>query len=109
MVDHHIDESLLCTKRQAKLRFRESILNSWGSLCAYCGSPGDTLDHVRPRCRGGRSDWTNLVCCCAECNRAKGSEQDWLHWYRQQSWWSPHRETSIQLWVSEAAQELGIP
>ena len=53
MVDHQIDGSSLLTKRQAKKQFREGILNSWGSLCAYCGRPGDTLDHVRPRGRGG--------------------------------------------------------
>jgi len=104
MVDHQIDGPHLLTKRQAKQRFREGILNSWGSLCAYCGKPGDTLDHVRPRCRGGRSDRSNMVCCCAACNRAKGSELDWRAWFRRQSAWSPRREAAIRLWVEADSQ-----
>jgi 5-methylcytosine-specific restriction endonuclease McrA len=32
-----------------------------------------TLDHVVPRCRGGLSTWENLVACCRDCNRRKGS------------------------------------
>lgn len=103
MVDHHIDGSSLLTKRQAKLKFREGILSSWGSLCAYCGRPGDTLDHVRPRSRGGRTDRTNLICCCTACNRAKGSELDWRRWFRQQSWWSPYREHAIQRWLNASS------
>lgn len=99
MVDHRIDGSRLLTKRQAKQQFREGILNSWGCLCAYCGRPGDTLDHVRPRSRGGRTDQSNLVCCCAACNRAKGSTLDWTAWFRQQSWWCPRREAAIHRWL----------
>lgn len=109
MVDHHIDGSDLWTKCQAKQRFRWSILNSWRLQCAYCGKPGDTLDHVRPRSRGGRSDRSNLVCCCATCNRLKGSTLDWRAWFRQQNWWCPQRETAIQFWVEEAQWEWGEP
>lgn len=41
--------------------------------CAYCGKYGDTVDHVIPRCQGGRSTWLNCVAACAKCNgRKKG-------------------------------------
>lgn len=41
--------------------------------CAYCSDQwADTIDHVVPRSRGGRHEWTNLVAACAPCNRRKG-------------------------------------
>jgi len=99
MVDHHIDGSFLCSKRHAKLLFRQGILSSWGSRCAYCGGPAMTLDHVRPRCRGGHTVARNLIAACGECNRAKGSVLDWVAWFRDQPFWSPEREADIWMWV----------
>src|SRR6201995_4818556 len=40
--------------------------------CAYCGTKADTIDHVRPRPRGGTHVWTNVVAACARCNHRKG-------------------------------------
>lgn len=31
-----------------------------------------SLDHVIPRCRGGKLTWTNTVCSCLSCNYRKG-------------------------------------
>jgi 5-methylcytosine-specific restriction endonuclease McrA len=31
-----------------------------------------TCDHVVPRSRGGRTEWSNIVTCCIPCNRRKG-------------------------------------
>lgn len=39
--------------------------------CAYCGGYGDTVDHVMPRCQGGRTEWTNVVVACSSCNSKK--------------------------------------
>jgi 5-methylcytosine-specific restriction endonuclease McrA len=33
-----------------------------------------TLDHVVPKCKGGRSTWDNLVACCHPCNNRKGDK-----------------------------------
>jgi 5-methylcytosine-specific restriction endonuclease McrA len=32
-----------------------------------------TLDHIRPRSRGGRNTWGNTACACAPCNHRKGN------------------------------------
>ncbi|MBW2095091.1 MAG: HNH endonuclease [Deltaproteobacteria bacterium] len=44
--------------------------------CQYCGRkfpPEElTYDHVLPRSRGGKTEWSNIVTCCVECNRRKG-------------------------------------
>ena len=101
MVDHHIDGSVLCTKRFAKLRFREGILTSWGRACAYCGQAAATLDHVRARRRGGATVQRNLVAACETCNRAKGSEE-WSAWFRRQVFWAQEREQRIWAWVEGA-------
>ena len=54
---------------------RRAVLarDSW--TCQYCGSTksGLTVDHVIPRCRGGKSVWENIVAACATCNRRKGN------------------------------------
>lgn len=45
--------------------------------CQYCRSAPShdelTIDHVIPRSRGGRSDWSNVVTACAPCNAKKGN------------------------------------
>ena len=44
--------------------------------CQYCGTkfPSEELnyDHIIPRSRGGKTEWTNIVTCCIQCNRKKG-------------------------------------
>lgn len=39
--------------------------------CGYCASWARTVDHIRPRSRGGPNTWGNLIACCAPCNTAK--------------------------------------
>lgn len=42
--------------------------------CAYCGHENaDTMDHVQPRSRGGRTEWLNAVAAHASCNERKGN------------------------------------
>ncbi len=46
--------------------------------CQYCGqkfsSEELTYDHVIPKSRGGRTEWSNIVTCCVDCNRKKGGK-----------------------------------
>jgi 5-methylcytosine-specific restriction endonuclease McrA len=57
---------------------RENIFNRDGKRCAYCGSAWPKvvleLEHVLPRCRGGKSTWENLVAACHACNQKKGDK-----------------------------------
>ena len=47
--------------------------------CQYCGdtfpSHDLTIDHVIPRCEGGRLTWDNAVTSCRECNSRKGRKK----------------------------------
>jgi 5-methylcytosine-specific restriction endonuclease McrA len=54
---------------------RSNVYRRDGFACQYCGArPGLsrlTFDHVIPRSRGGRTEWTNIVTACSDCNTLK--------------------------------------
>lgn len=44
--------------------------------CPYCGKElnnweDKTIDHIIPRCKGGKTKLSNLLVCCFECNQKK--------------------------------------
>ena len=65
------------------LRYKDIILNRRNILkrdnftCQYCvrklHSSELTIDHIVPKSRGGKSNWTNCVIACNKCNSKKGS------------------------------------
>ena len=63
---------------QTRALSRKNILLRDRNTCQYCQkvliASELTLDHVIPRSRGGASSWENLVACCRDCNRRKGSQ-----------------------------------
>ncbi len=63
---------------RSKVRFsRHNIYVRDANTCQYCGRQRArtdlNLDHVVPRSQGGRTTWENVVCCCIDCNLAKGA------------------------------------
>lgn len=65
--------------RPFHVRFsRENVYLRDRHQCQYCGtafpSSALTLDHVLPRCRGGKTTWKNVVTACGPCNRLKGRD-----------------------------------
>lgn len=42
-------------------------------ICAYCEGPADTVDHIVPQSRGGRSTFGNQVAACKQCNGFKAA------------------------------------
>ena len=61
-------------RRPAFTRFNVFLRDRFA--CQYCGGafPTErlTFDHVVPRARGGRTEWTNVVTACEPCNLRKG-------------------------------------
>lgn len=45
--------------------------------CQYCGVKRTindlTYDHVTPRAQGGKTEWSNIVTACSDCNKLKGA------------------------------------
>ncbi len=60
---------------RAKIRFsKRAVFARDKNTCQYCGKPGNTIDHVYPRSRGGENTWENVVLACEKCNFKKGSK-----------------------------------
>ncbi len=51
---------------------RRAVFGRDGHQCQYCGGPAESLDHIRPRSKGGDHSWENVVACCRSCNVRKG-------------------------------------
>jgi 5-methylcytosine-specific restriction endonuclease McrA len=64
---------------------RKGVLMRDNYTCIYCSSrlgaivrgkvlskSDFTVDHIVPRSRGGRDQWTNTACACYHCNHRKG-------------------------------------
>mgnify|MGYP001594133532 CR=1 FL=1 len=80
---------LLRALRRRRLPVRFSRVNIYARdryRCQYCGGARPiaelTYDHVIPRRAGGRTEWTNIVTACQDCNLHKGArtpEQAGMH------------------------------
>ena len=92
---------LSCLSKQvAKRKFRKSIKYGWGGLCAYCRcNRATTLDHLKPKSRGGSSLRSNLIPACQSCNHSKGS-QHWLVWFQEQQFYNEVAKELIEEWIS---------
>ena len=49
-----------------------------GLACSWCGTTLEqgaqlTLDHCKPRSKGGNNDATNLITSCFKCNSSRGT------------------------------------
>lgn len=42
--------------------------------CAYCDGHADTIDHLHPVSKGGKSTWENTIASCGKCNRRKSDK-----------------------------------
>ena len=106
-MDHRINETQLIPKRSAKNQFRQEIFEAWCYICAYCGNSADTLDHVRPRHKGGTTTTKNLVPACQRCNRGKGST-DWIEWYSAQYFYDHVKLQAINEWIKLPPATLDV-
>ncbi len=93
--------SLEClSKGNAKRQFRHAIKYAFGGFCAYCRCQrASTLDHIKPRSKGGSNLRSNLVPACVECNHSKGSE-NWLVWYQRQEFYNTIAQELIEEWIA---------
>lgn len=88
------------SKQSAKRRFKKSIKYGWGGLCGYCRSNrATTLDHIKPKSKGGDSLRSNLLPCCLKCNHSKGTEP-WLVWFKRQSFYNEVARELIEEWIT---------
>jgi 5-methylcytosine-specific restriction endonuclease McrA len=71
---------LLNAFRRHRKPVKFSRVNIYGRddyRCQFCGVKKSinelTYDHVVPRAQGGKTNWTNIVTACSNCNARKGN------------------------------------
>ena len=85
---------------EAKRMWRDWIFERDNYQCVYCGSLQDlTIDHCRPKSRGGQTLSSNCVAACRRCNQDKGSN-NWLSWMRATFGENPNKEQTILSWIN---------
>ncbi len=90
---------------------RKGVLLRDNYVCIYCGarpgsvvrgqmlSRGDfTVDHIIPRSRKGKDQWTNTACACSHCNHRKGNRLP--HEAGMKLRWEPKRPRTSYLVVA---------
>lgn len=79
--------------------------------CAYCNhkfhKKNLSIDHITPKCQGGKNSWDNLITACTSCNNKKGGKTPEeanmpLLFYPKKMKWSPLKhlglkETEVEL------------
>ena len=52
---------------------RQALFYRDNFTCQYCGKGTKklTIDHIQPRCKGGKHTWENVVSACSKCNHKK--------------------------------------
>ena len=71
-----LKEYIQLSRRPAFTRFNVFLRDQF--TCQYCenffSTNELTFDHVVPRSRGGRSEWSNVVTACSSCNLKKANK-----------------------------------
>lgn len=53
---------------------RQAIYGRDGYACVYCGTRKRlSLDHIKPRSKGGSNEASNLLTACCRCNIERGT------------------------------------
>ena len=65
--------------KESSMPTRRNVFKRDNWTCQYCGFASKnpkslTVDHVYPKCKGGGTQWTNLVTACPKCNSKKGNK-----------------------------------
>ena len=61
-----------------------------GGVCQYCGITAFQADHVIPRWKKGPDKLSNLVACCATCNKTAGGSL-FVSFDAKRAWVRQHR------------------
>lgn len=79
---HFKPSVIVLTRYNGKIRYeirfcRASLYERDKGMCQYCGKSltksESTVDHVKPKSKGGTNSWNNVVLSCKPCNARKDS------------------------------------
>ncbi|WP_397386422.1 HNH endonuclease [Paenibacillus sp. RRE4] len=86
--------------------FKRFILERDKYTCYFCGSYGDTIDHLLPRAKGGHTTPLNCVCACNLCNQSKAAmDADEFMRSGIPEWNAAHQAELLALEIQETGLE----
>ncbi|GGH71974.1 hypothetical protein GCM10008014_57890 [Paenibacillus silvae] len=86
--------------------FKRFILDRDNYTCYFCGSYGDTIDHLLPRAKGGHTTPLNCVCACNLCNQSKAAmDADEFMRSGIPEWNAAHQAELLELELQESGLE----
>ena len=96
---------VVTSPKSARKKFRESIFESWEWRCMYCDEAlteiTATIDHIKPKVKGGHSTRNNMGLCCSRCNSSKGSQLVFDYYNKSHPCYSEARASKIREWIDQ--------
>lgn len=96
---------IVLSPKLARKKFRENIFESWNWKCMYCGrdlTPSTaTIDHIKPKFKGGKSTRSNMGACCTCCNSNKASKLVFDFYNTSNPNYTEERATKIKEWLEQ--------
>lgn len=77
-------------KLKNRQKLRRAAVKAQKGKCIYCGClfsdhNRPTLEHITPRCKGGKDTFENTCASCFDCNSARGASNHYAFMrHRQQ-------------------------
>lgn len=104
--ENELLQNLIVTSpKSARKKFRESIFESWGWKCMYCDTElteqTATIDHIKPKFKGGHSTRSNMGACCSKCNSRKGSQLVFDYFNENHPCYSEAKASKIKEWIDQ--------
>jgi 5-methylcytosine-specific restriction endonuclease McrA len=103
---------IVLSPKLARKKFRESIFEAWHWKCMYCNSylskDTATIDHIKPKFKGGKSTRNNMGACCTRCNANKGSRLVFDYYNETHPHYSEERASKIKQWIEQNTLALNL-
>ena len=69
-----------------------------------------TIDHIKPKVKGGHSTRSNMGACCSKCNSHKGSQLVFDYFNETNPCYSEAKASKIKEWIDQnfVCKEKGL-
>lgn len=75
---------------------------------SYLSKDTATIDHIKPKFKGGKSTRNNMGACCTRCNANKGSRLVFDYYNETHPHYSEERASKIKQWIEQNTLALNL-
>lgn len=75
---------------------------------AHLNKDTATIDHIKPKHKGGKSTRNNMGACCSSCNSNKGSRLVFEYYNQTHPCFTEEKASKIKQWMEENTISLSI-